>query len=79
MSSFYFDSMRERVRREFPSLDEKQQRHICNVISNALRKFEADINWVEISALPLMDEGGYVECMQLSACGRNVYLRITVD
>lgn len=75
----HFQRLSERVAIEFPDLNENQQTHICNVISNSLRKFNGDIWGVAVSSAPIDEESGCYSYEKITACNRSVYLRIQVD
>lgn len=79
MAGEYFKRLKSEVAIEFADLNETQQKHVCNVISNYLRKCKYDIYHVVVSSNPIGEEPGYYEYDKLTACNRNIYIRITVD
>ncbi|WP_175785456.1 hypothetical protein [Burkholderia ambifaria] len=74
-----FERMRGRVLEIYPDLTIREVQHACNVISNGLRAWKGDIYEVRLSGAPFPNEDGYFHDFDVTAAGRQIFVRATVD
>jgi hypothetical protein len=77
-SQDYFPAIQARIREEFSEYDEGAVRHAANKITNEIRRGHFDCYYIEVSRVPLDDDGYYVH-FEVEASGVTVYVRVTVD
>lgn len=75
----YHPQMMARVKALYPHLNDKQVTHICNCVANELRKLHQDINQVELASTFFPVDGGNYSDFIVNACGKTIYVRVTVD
>jgi hypothetical protein len=75
----YYENMRAKLRALDSSLSDGAITHACNMIGNELRRATYDIHEVALSMEPFASTDGYFHDFEVSASGRTIYARVTID
>ena len=81
LNNDYFPTLLSLISKEFPSLQEKQIRHIANKVTNYLRRCHQDCYGLEVSSKPFdrSPSKHYYSFLQINSQHARVFVRVTVD
>ncbi|WP_454691106.1 hypothetical protein [Achromobacter aloeverae] len=74
----HFAAIQQRLRDEFPELDEGAIRHASNKITNEIRRGRFDVWNIDVSHGPMDGDGQYVH-FEVEASVVTVHVRVTTD